>query len=92
MANRITAFFSKLFGGSSGSDGPLYPVNPETNRIVLPGSVKQEIATLVKAGNMPDATRRVRNLTGADDKTTKAYLSRLTPAAAKKKRRSYRRS
>lgn len=90
MANRITAFFSRLFGG--GSETPLYPVNPETNRIVLPGGVKQEITALVKAGNMLDATRRVRTLTGADEKTAKAYLSRLTPAGNKKKSRSYRRS
>ncbi len=90
MTNRITAFFSRLFG--SGSDAPLYPVNPETNRIVLPGNVKQEIATLVKAGNMLDATKRVRSMTGADEKTAQAYLSRLTPAGNKKKRRSYRRS
>lgn len=90
MANRITAFFNRLLG--SGSNTPLYPVNPDTNRIVLPVNVKQEITDLVKAGNMPDATKRVRSLTGADEKTAKAYLSRLTPAANKKKRRSYRRS
>lgn len=90
MANRISAFFSKLF--NSGSDAPTYPIDPDTNRIVLPGGVKQEITALVKAGNMLDATRRVRSLTGADEKTARAYLSRLTPAGNKKKRRSYRRS
>lgn len=92
MANRITAFFNKLLGGVQGGEGPLYPLNPETNRVILPGGVKQEIADLVKAGNTLDATRRVRSLTGADEKVAAAYVSRLGQQSKKSKKRSYRRS
>ena len=91
MANKLTSFFSKLIGSVKSDDEPPYPINPQTNRIILPSGVKQEIADLVKAGNTQDATRRVRGLTGADEKTAAAFVSRMAQQN-KKKKRSYRRS
>lgn len=86
MGNKITEWFNKLVGKEKvNGKAPLYPVNEQTKKIALPGDVKQEIRELIKAGNMLEATKRVRTLTGVGATEAESYVSSL--AKAKKSRK-----
>lgn len=86
MGTKIAEWFNKLVGKEKAdSKTPLYPVNEQTKKIVLPGNVKQEIRDLIKAGNMLEATKRVNSLTGVGTTEAQSYVNSL--AKAKKSRK-----
>lgn len=57
---------------------PPYPPNPHSGEIELPWKVVHELYHLVvDDGNEPEAVRRLRELTGVDEKRAKAYVQTL---------------
>lgn len=57
---------------------PPYPPNPNTGEIELPWKVVHELYHLVVDNdNEQEAVRRLRELTGVDEKRAKAYVQTL---------------
>ena len=63
---------------------PPYPVDPQTEKIRLPGKLRQEVRELLKQGGKPAAMQRVMQLTGAGLRVAKNYVDGLEETAVKK--------
>lgn len=66
---------------------PPYPLDTKSNKIRLPGSVRQEVRLILQKQGKPAAMQRVMHLTGAGLRVAKEYVDKLEKPASKKRKK-----
>jgi ribosomal protein L7/L12 len=64
---------------------PPYPIDPQTNKIRLPGKIRQEVREQLKQQGKPAAIQQVMTLTGAGLRVSKDYVDKLEETAVNKR-------